>query len=79
MERIDAQNRRPRSGCAIVAIAIALAAPAGALAKMKVYDPWLDEAARDPERVLADAGRAALEALERPLPPRRPRARSSAG
>ena len=47
---------------------------ANALAKMKVYDPWLDEAARDPERVLADAGRAALEALERPLPPRPPRA-----
>ncbi len=47
---------------------------ATALGKMKVYHPWLDVAARDSNAVLSDAARTALEALERPLPPRRPRA-----
>jgi cyclophilin family peptidyl-prolyl cis-trans isomerase/HEAT repeat protein len=45
---------------------------AGALARLGVYDPWLDEAARDPNRFVLDAAREALTKLERPLPPERP-------
>jgi len=67
----------------IVATAVAATGPtwidvrveaATALGKMKVYHPWLDVAARDSSLALSDAARTALEALERPLPPRRPRA-----
>jgi hypothetical protein len=44
MERIDTHPRRPLSACAIVALAIALAAPAGALAKTPPSDPsWRPE------------------------------------
>jgi cyclophilin family peptidyl-prolyl cis-trans isomerase/HEAT repeat protein len=42
---------------------------ANALAAMGVYDPWLDEAARDPDHPVRDAARAALKKLGRSLPP----------
>jgi len=45
---------------------------ASALATLGVYDPWLDEAAVETNRFVRNAARAALEKLERPLPPKRP-------
>jgi len=45
-----------------------------ALKTLEVHDPWLDEAARDPDRPVRDAARAALEALSKPVPPAPPAA-----
>jgi cyclophilin family peptidyl-prolyl cis-trans isomerase/HEAT repeat protein len=76
----EAKREIPR----IVATARAAAGPewidvrleaAGALKKLEVYDPWLDEAATDdPEPIVRAAARDTLAALKRPLPPVRPRA-----
>ena len=41
---------------------------AKALAAMATYDPWLDEAARDPDRPVREAARAALKKLGRTVP-----------
>jgi len=45
---------------------------ASALAKLGVYDPWLDEAARTPNRFVRESAAAALKTLNRPVPPQPP-------